>query len=76
MNLFRATTTSTGCLLLCLALAACGGAGYDDYECPIVTDENVHFMTGDLPPGHPCTQDFRDNAPRVTDESKPLTPGA
>jgi hypothetical protein len=76
MKQFRATTNCTGCLLLCLFLAACGGGSYADYECPIVTDENVHLMTGDLPSGHPCTQDYRENAPRVPDEAKLLTPGA
>lgn len=61
-------------LLLLMILAGCGGG--DDYECPVVTDENVHLMTGDLPPGHPCTQDYREreNAPNVPGESKPLTP--
>lgn len=43
--------------VLCLLLAACGGG--DEYECPEVTDDNVHLMTGDLPAGHPCTQDYR-----------------
>ncbi len=62
---------SRAALVLVLVLVGCGG-GTEDYECPEVTDANVHLMTGDLPPGHPCTQDFRENAPNVVGESKPI----
>jgi hypothetical protein len=50
---------STICATLVLLLTACGGG--ENYTCPVVTPENVHLMTGNLPPGHPCTQDY---APR------------
>lgn len=45
-------------LALVALLAACGDSG--DATCPVVTPENVHLMTGNLPPGHPCTQDYRE----------------
>lgn len=48
-------------ILLLAMLTACGG-GDEPYECPVVTDDNVHLMTGDLPPGHPCTQDYKPGA--------------
>lgn len=40
--------------LLLATLAACGGG--DETDCPVVTPENVHLMTGDVPPGSPCAQ--------------------
>lgn len=49
-NLARAAVIG----ILAGALAACGGGD----ECPAVTPDNVHQMTGDLPPGSPCTQDY------------------
>lgn len=57
-------------MLLCLVLAACGGGGDD--ECPAVTPENVHLMTGDVPPGSPCAQVLRETAPNVHNEAHPI----
>lgn len=48
-----------------LLLSACGGS-QDGYVCPVVTPQNVHLMTGDLPPGHPCTQDVRETVQACT----------
>ena len=64
-------------LTLLASLCACGGGGYDDYECPVVTAENAFMMTNDLPPDHPCEYDYRvrENAPNRPNESKPLIPG-
>lgn len=42
--------------LALLLVTACGG-GDEPPACPVVTPANVDQMTGDLPPGHPCTQD-------------------
>ena len=55
-------------IALCLVLGACGGGDV----CPEVTPDNVEQMTGDPPPGSPCTQQERENAPNVKNESLPL----
>ena len=57
--------------LAILALTGCGDSS--EPECPTVTPENVHLMTGDTPPGSPCTQVLRENAPRVQDEVRELS---
>lgn len=43
--------------ILLLALAGCGDTSD---ECPVVTPDNVHRMTGDVPPGSPCAQVLRE----------------
>lgn len=58
----RARRRLAGLVLLAAALrllTACGGGDDDPPACPVVTPDNVNQMTGDLPAGHPCTQDIR-----------------
>lgn len=43
-------------LALVCVLAGCGGGADEPEACPVVTAENVHLMTGNVPPGSACAQ--------------------